>query len=752
MNKLARTAIVAGALGGAALLPASASAYSVKVHIFIANEVRAEMLRNWNGEGCTEGVDPWCGVPAIRLLGPEDRETQYVVLSQENAEALRDHPEHWRGGAIGPDNTVFPGMTDPSHAWHFFPFSQCQSMLEAAEDPSERAYALGCFLHGVTDNNVHHVVNFFAGETFTLYPKDTAKDGELVFNLINVVRHMTVESKIEAALEHARPGALDAANLKHQIAKDLYRRVYLDPAEGRGLWHWFAGRLVERKNDALRAAQLDGFDPNEHLETSIEEIKESGVTIDFDGRVMKAYADFLKTGGTIDGLTPGSLAPHDYVLLLPEIVEDVKRLLDIAEARGVARMDELVAEWKAEGECTLSCPILRTKKKLWEHLFAERDGGERSRFGEAVDLKKAELDNVIDGYIASVERLSNLIVAKGVGGIGISDIAFAMAPLADAIDQVTDFPYAVLFPEWAVDIIESITPLRAFLEETVHLVTAEVKEQITERMRAYTEQLREQLLAMTPQAVQDLHAKAQELKDIALAQIDEAKLAALGIDLDDADAALGSFDTSVLYMNSFNSVAGVLADQRVVFATEATSFAGGGPVSFDASYQIGYTQLSVCEDLSEAFYPCGTSSIEVLQPDYTSCERVDVVTPEMEPPVECHDGSALEFDTDPNPATCVRRHFEEVVSPHEGHLGSYTHAFPAELSGAGPACAGLDILGPPGDVAGPKEDDVDADVADEDGLDGAGCGCTTSRDADPKLAWMVLLLGLVPVLRRRRDG
>lgn len=739
---------VAGALGAVALAPAQAEAYSVKVHIHLANEVRAELINNWDGVGCTE-EDPWCRKPAIKLLGP-DQTPQWVLLDEANAEAIRDNPEFWRGGAIGPDNTVFPGMTDPSHAWHFFPFSQCQAMLEDSRTSAERAYALGCFLHGTTDNNVHHVVNYFSGETFTLFPKDAAKDGELTFNLINVIRHMTVEGKIEKALQAARPEAFAPEMLKHSIATDLYRRVYLDPAEdGRGLWHWFAGRLVERKNDALRAAQLDGFDPNRHLEDSIEDIRDSGVTIDFDGRVMDAYVEFLKTGGTVDGLTPGSLAPYEYVLLLPEIVEDVKRLLDISEARGVDRMDALVQEWKDEGECSLTCPILSTQKRLWEHLFADKDG-ERSLYGQAVDLKKEQLDGIITGYISSVERLSNLIVEKGPAGLALSDITFATQPLADAIDQVTDFPYEVLFPEWAVDIIESFSPLRSFLEGSVRLVTEEFKRQIVERMNAYTTQLREQLLELSPQAIQDIHAKVGELRDIAVAQIDAAKLDALGIDLSDGDAALKSFNTSVLYMNSFNSVAGVLANQELVFSQAATSFSGGGPVSFDASWQVGYTQMSVCGDLADAFYPCGTSAIEVLQADYRNCERVEMVTPEMEPNVECHDGSALEWDSDPNQATCVSRHLDEIVGFEEGHLGSYTLAYPASMARKGPVCVGLEVPGSIGVATGEsaKEDNAGgADVADGDD---SGCACSADPDRGSTPWWMGLaLLGLVARRRRR---
>jgi MYXO-CTERM domain-containing protein len=619
-------------------------------------------------------------------------------------------------------------------------------MLDAAEDGAERAYALGCFLHGITDNNVHHVVNYFSGETFTLYPKEAADSGDLAFSLLNVVRHMTVESKIEGSLVEARPDAFSNVNMRHKIASDLYRRVYLDPGNDRGLWHWFAGELVARKNDALRAAHLEGFDPNDHLELTIEEIKEQGLTIDLDRRVMDAYIDFLKTGGVAnDGLSPGGIEPGEYVLLLPEIIEDVKRLLDIAEAKGIERMDAVVDEWRAEGECSLTCPILRTKKELYEHLFQDGTDGTRSLFGQAVDLKKAQLDDVINGYILSVERLSNLVVTKGFAGMGVGDLEFAMTPLTQALDQVTDFPYEILFPDWAVDVIQNVAPLREFLEGTFQLVKDEFKAQILARVNSYLGRLREELLALTPQVVQDLHAKAQELRDIAHAQIDEARLAALGIDLRDADAAFAHFDKSVLYANSFNSIAGALANQEVVFSQAQTSFFGGGPVSFDASYQVGYTQLSVCGDYRRSFYPCGTSAIEVLQPNYESCETLEV-TPEMEPNVECHDGSDLEFTDNANPLTCSKRHLDEIVSNDEGHLGSYTLAFPPELADRGPECFAPDIPGLRTDDA--PADDVGGGAMSDVG-DDEGCACTAGRAGGSGGA-ALLWLGMLGLVRRRR--
>ncbi|MGH1347387.1 MAG: MYXO-CTERM sorting domain-containing protein [Nannocystales bacterium] len=728
-----------------ALIPESATAYKPTSHIAVGNLIADEMMRNWRAEGCDPEEQEWCGQPAIRLLGPST-ETRFVVLTDENARAIMDNPLEFRGGIVGPDNTPGVGLTEPSHGGHFFPFSQCQALLDEAADGPERAYALGCFVHGIMDNNVHHVVNYFTGETFTMYPKDAVADGQHEFSLLNVVRHMTVESKIDKAFRAARPEEFTDDRLRHAIPRDLVRRVYFDPStEGRGLFHYLTGQLVERKNDALRAAQLEGFDPSGDLELSIEEIRESGRTIELDGRVMDAYIEFLSTGGNVQVLNPGAgLATHDYILLLPEMIEDVKRLLDIAQVNGEAKLDETLTQWRDEGECSISCPLLRTRKALYEHLFAE-EGGNASRFQQAVDLKKAELDTVVDSYLQTTEALSNLLVTKGPEELTAQDIERAFEPLETAIDSVTDFPYEVLFPEWAADVIDSVGPLRDFLEGTVRLITDEFKAQIVARMSAFTEELKDQLIALAPQVDTGLNRKAQELKDIAVAQIDQARLDALGLELDDADAALAKFDTSVLYMNTFNSIAGALANQEVVFSTAPTSFFGGGPVSFDASFQVGYTQLSTCDDLAEVFYPCGTSAIEVLQGNYEACEKVEIVTPEMEPHVECHDGDGIDWVDDPNPAQCVIRGFDEVLAPEEGHLGSYSFSFPPGLAHRGPECFSPVV---PGITAEDGSfDDIGGGESDMASDGESGCGCT-SGEGSPGAA--LLFFFVAGALRRRR--
>ena len=226
-----RLSILAGGATVAAgvLIPQSAEAYSVKVHIHFANEIRDELIANWEGQGCTEGEDPWCGKPAIRLLGPDDAPTQWVMLDEDNAEAIRDNPEFWRGGAIGPDNTVFPGMTDPSHGWHFFPFSQCQAMLDNAQDGAERAYALG--LEHLRRGNYTRAI-----ASFTLAARLNQSDPAA--RLMLALARLAQGHHVEAAAAFRR-----AVELQPQL-------VYLElPLERRfprhGLLRTFTGRLAD---------------------------------------------------------------------------------------------------------------------------------------------------------------------------------------------------------------------------------------------------------------------------------------------------------------------------------------------------------------------------------------------------------------------------------------------------------------------------------------------------------------------------
>ncbi len=739
---------LAGVAAFAALsLPAITEAFTVKVHIFLANAIRADLVRNWEETG----------VPKIRLKGPDGAPARFVRLATADAEAIRDYPEFFRGGAIGPDNTVMPGLTDPSHGWTFAPFSQCSALLDAAQRPDERAYALGCFLHGVSDNAAHHLVNFFTGETFTLTPVESAQDGELRWSLLNVVRHMMTEANFEGAVAASVPGAFDAENMRHRIATGLYQRVYLEPDDGgRGLWHWFAGELVARKNDALAAAQLEGIDPTEALDLTIEQIRERGLGRRLDRRVIDAYVNFLKTGSPVDLVAPRQMAPADYVLLLPEIVEDTRRFLEVARIQGEDDLRAVEPEWEAAGCGGLLtvCPELTLTRRLYRHLFAPAEGGGPSRMAHAVTRKSQELDRIVAAYVQTVENMSNLVTGVGIQHATRGQIEIALQPLSDAIGAVTDFPYDILFPQWAVTIIDNVRWIKGLMEGCFTLIKEELKARIVDFIAKHLAELKEALASLMPQVVQDIQAGIARIKDQIKERIGEVKYRAVGLDFTPADGMLGYPTQSVWAMNAFNSVAGAMANQEVVFMRRATSFHGGGPVSFDASFQLEYNQLSVCEDLRAIFYPCGTSAGEMMQPDYRKCTAMPEAE-QLNPPVECHRFDATHFAESPTPEDCARRSLDDIVAPEGGHIGSYTGAFPPHFVERPPEC-----IDPFGDVStqGAGGGDLERSAA---GLGGGGgssffgdAGCRTApsggaHDASPLV--LVVLAGLVVAARRRRS-
>ena len=194
-RRIVTTSLVASLAALLAVPPQAAHAFSTRIHIVIANKVREAL------------VDAGDGSIALKMGDYK------VQLDAKDIAALTDNPLSFRAGAIGPDNMVFPGMTDPSHAIGQRPFEQCELLYQAALLPDERAYALGCFLHGSTDAVAHHYVNFMTGETFTLTPITANRESDLD----NVVRHILAESQIQAAAVAQDPAAFYKGKTVHFI-------------------------------------------------------------------------------------------------------------------------------------------------------------------------------------------------------------------------------------------------------------------------------------------------------------------------------------------------------------------------------------------------------------------------------------------------------------------------------------------------------------------------------------------------------
>jgi len=757
------------ALAICVLIPSTASAYSVRVHIYIANSVHDDLMRN------LERTDR----PLLRLMTPDGAAPAFVELGDRDSRAITRYVEYFRGGAIGPDNTVLTGMTDPSHAWMFSPFAQCSTLLEEAAlgegrqmesgvteadlDLSERAYALGCFLHGITDNNAHHVVNYFTNQTFTLYPIDTAEDGELKFHLLNVVRHIVTETNFEAGLleqdadlvgdERDRPGVtrqaatLDGADIetspfRHRIPINLVRRVYFDPDNdtSTGLWESFGGQLADRKREALRAAL--GIAADADIPAAMVAADEPWET---DRAVIGAYVEFLRNAG---------LAPADYLVLLPEILKDIGLLYRIVDQQGPNRHDSISS-------------LRIISRRLLRNAFAptdaegnpDWDGLEPSRFQGVMDMKLAQIDMVMDRYLETVQNISNLNVIVGLQNSTREQRTEAFAPLSAAIDEITDINYEILFTSTTAEILGNIGVLRDALDDIFRLATEHVRTLVVAQARVYLDQLRAEFDALKAQAIEridqrlrdayaDLQMRVAELREAATSEAERRALDALGLDLNDGRNAFDNFLGSVLYMNSYNSVAGVLTVPAVV---DPGPFAGPyqGPVSFDASYQVEYNQLSVCRNLRDTFYPCGTSTGEMLQPDYRHCARVDAAVGVLDPPIECHGADETQF-AEPDMATCARSSMDAHLDPMAAVYGSYTLSFPPRLEILGdemPVCRLADLpieyttTDRPYDIGG-----MGGGSGSEDG----GCAVapgTRQRSALPVA--VVLFAGLLFVRRRR---
>ncbi|MBW2465438.1 MAG: hypothetical protein JRH11_27570, partial [Deltaproteobacteria bacterium] len=479
------------ALIGVLGFSSSASAFSVVVHVYVANAIHDELARSM-----ADG-----GTPTLRLMYPGSDEVT-VGMDPTDARAILDNPQFFRGGAIGPDNTVMTGLTDPSHAWFFRPFQQCDALYREAVNEeerqiasgtpaadvlrSERAYALGCFLHGITDNNAHHTVNFFTGETFTLYPIDAAAGDELQFSLLNVVRHIVTETKFQTSLEEmeaslrdsdrGRPGLmrdpLTSARLEHRIAIGLVERVYFDGGDGgdTDLWSSYTDEFVALKIESLRIAlgTPEGSGLIESLSTSEDPFQD-------DITAVRAYVDFLRSGG---------LAPADYILMLPEIIRDVRSLYQIVNEQGIALAQD----------DTRSNFLVRS---LLKNGFAPRDAfGEDdwaatnpSRFEDAMTVKFRELDRVMPAYIEAVQGISNLNIQVGLQNATAAQREAAIAPVLAVLAVITDINYAILFSEPTMIITENISFVTQALDEILMLIKERVREFVIDAAMEYLDGL-----------------------------------------------------------------------------------------------------------------------------------------------------------------------------------------------------------------------------------------------------------------------
>jgi len=707
------------------LWPGHAEAYSTRVHIMIANRVREALIEAGDGT-----------IP-LRMSD------HAVVLATADFEALRDHPLEFRAGAVGPDNMVFPGMTDPSHALGQHPYEQCELLYQSAVTAGERAYALGCFLHGATDAVAHHYVNSMSGETFTLTPITSNRQS----GLENVVRHILAESAIQDAAYVGDPEGFGTGDLLHLIPVDFVLRTYLD--QDSVLWQLMSEHALA-EYQAARAAM-----PGASLPTVVASM---------------------------------DVAPADHLVLSPVYLDEVEQVIDDQRAavqQAIADMQDpgspdgsqLLVTEGADGvlgtadddtDCAFTCPTLYATYFTYVGLLAPRYSASGQElppaFDEIANELRAELNGFHPAYLATVGNISAKLnePLTGVGsGLGFTraEVEGLFAPMIEWSDAVATIDYDTLVyavvPDW---IIEIDTAMQAV---GVDVNIAGIVEAVFQPFIApIREAIQEAFIGQAEQFLGDLADEYIAAKDAVEAEYAARLAAAAPPELD--GTMLDHFYDSGLYAHSFNIAAAAMASHAAVLPGDGAV----GPASFDASYTPAWMQAGACEHLAEVIFPLG---IDVRGSMSVRMDGMDYVAqPDADSPVECHDGALDAFAAAPGVDSCAIVTLETLL---DDPVGSLSRAYPPSLSAMPAECDGLEIPGLPpapegedesggsgegtGGTGGPSEGtagsaDGTGPGADGDGGGGGdGCGCTSDPDASGGVAGLMGLLGLWGSRRRR---
>ena len=698
---------------------APAKAYTTRVHIALANEIRRNVIAEGGG--------------GIRLHGSG----LVVELTAEDSEAIVEEPLAFRAGAIGPDNLVFPAMTDGSHGVEQDPYRQCEILYQEALTRTERAYALGCFLHGATDAIAHHFVNAFTGETFTLTPISSARES----SFDNVVGHIVTEARIQEALVAADESRFDAGQLEHSLPQDFILRTYF--GVDNAVWQRLAQHPRE-KLEAARAADPEGnvlgWAQNAGL-AAWEQIALAPVYVDqvqeeranLRGFIEAELAD-LQDGSSTRGSQLGVGPGPDGVVGTP---------------------DDTTA-------CSTGCASLAARYYVFVRILQPRfDAGGRE-LPSAFDALSNGIGDQLYGFLpALVQVIANLsaelntpVTADGEHGLDLdaATISTALAPIdawADTLFATTatgfDDLANTLTPQWYQDLSNFFQDLgvdvtvgnilRVLFGPLLDQIRATLIDEVVGRAETYLNELTAEYRAQ-------YEAWSAAVEDLLL----ESQPPALGED------ALASPYESGLLLYSLDLTATAFGNHEVLLVDGDPI--GQGPASFDASYTHDWTQIGRCSYLREVVFPHGTDLGALL-----SVVRDGMVFRSPigdNSPMECHDG-ALDAFGEPSVTTCQHVGLSELLTDP---TGSISRAYPPEHAESPDGCRNLVVPGlpeppPPGPDAGPGPDgsvQADGGTGSDAGDDG-GCGCATPGAGSGPTPWALgLFFGLLLVLRRRRQG
>ncbi|MBK9000923.1 MAG: hypothetical protein IPM35_34820 [Myxococcales bacterium] len=723
-----RVRVGLGVLGFCATLAAApdAEAFTTRFHIKLANDVRKALIQN--------------GGTAIPL-----RFGSYAVtLKAEDADAITNYPLEFRAGAVGPDNMAFPGMTDPSHAVGQRPYEQCELLYAEALLPAERAYALGCFLHGSTDAIAHHYVNYMTGETFTLAPVSNNRQQ----SWSNVVRHIIAENMVQSAAFELSPESFSSAELGHTIPKSFVERAYFD--EQSPLWKVMGATALAKFESAKSAnpgSLLTILIPKAKLATAESLVLAPRYLRFLDDErkgvrtlIEKSIAD-LQNKSTADGATLGVGPGSDGKL---------------------GTSDDTTA-------CSSSCASLYGKYKVYVALLAPRYDAANNplppAFDKISDKLHDDLFEFMPAYLAVVESLSNKLntpLTAGSDGMTIdkAEVAALFQPLNQWADDLTTIDYqtltAAVIPQWLQDLQSALQVvgvnisipnlIAALLDPVVTPIKDAIKQYVIDEATVYVEDL------VSEYKAQFATVKAEYQQRLAQA----APAGQSGTFLDQL------FDSG-LYGHSFNIAATAIADHRVVLP--ATPDPLLGPASFDASHTPSWMQAGVCEYLRQAIFPLGLE-VSGLMSLWKSGAIIPAVVNE-DSPLECHDGSLAAFTPNPSAGVCKLTDLESLIQD-AAHRGTVSRAHPPLPGTPEVACIGLQIQGLPdpppgiGGAGGGSGSGGSGGSAAGSGVpstgpsgsgDAGGCGCRApgpARDLHPELALLALAAALGARRRRLR--
>lgn len=665
-------------MGWLGLLGVDAHAFTTRVHVALANDVY-EALAASDGR-------------MIHLLGSDQR----VELDPVDAGAILAHPLEFRAGAIGPDNFVFPAMTDQTHALGLRPYDQCRDLYGLAQSDAERAYALGCLLHGATDAVAHHYVNWLTGETFTLNPITAGREE----SYDNVVRHIVAEAMVQDAALALRPDLFSRERTLHAIPDAFVARAVVSTDSA--VWQRMSSEALPLLEDAVAE------NPDAAL---------------------------------VDLLLDLDLAGSELVVLLPRYVELLSdasaELGGVVEDTVLELQDPTTPDGSALGvgpgsdgalgtpddttTCDLGCPELFTRYFLAVALLQpDPDDGEPvwTRFTEAF---VADLAALPAAYVASVGNVSAIVtgpLAPGDDPVSLDPavVTSALGPLYSWLDEVLAVDsdtVELVAPGWVLDLRDWLASLGVVID--LGEVADYVLEPVIEPIRRAIE---EDVVAVVEDEIGALLAEYESQEGGVRAEYEDRLAAAAPTDLD--GTALDHLFESGLWMSSFDIAAAALAEPGVVLPV-GDDWDGVGGASFDASHTLAWMQAGVCPDIAAAVFPLGRDVAGLLSVSIDG--EVHRARVEGDAPVECHDGALDAFTDAPDASACRLVDLPSLArDPH----GSLSRAFPPSVVDQDIACE----ISVPGLVA------ASAPAP-------SGCGCTSSGGALAPAAWVVVAaLGL----------